>query len=129
MYIFFPHVLFIACIAHASSHTHYLSQTFHHDLLQLIVTTALAGKVREAHDLDNHAGPASEMLSTLAGSCIRVVLLPGEASLAPRLVHGVNEVLAQLVVHGSCALLLWARLLGDILLCTVSIQSFYSGIP
>jgi hypothetical protein len=90
------------------------------------VTTALTSQIREVHDLDNHAGPASEVLSTLTGSCVRVVLLPSETSLAPGLVHGIYEVLAQLGVHGSCALLLWTGLLGDILLCNVSIKSFCS---
>jgi hypothetical protein len=92
------------------------------------VTTALAGQVREVHDLDNHAGPAGEVLGTLTGSCVWVVLLPCEASLAPRLVHGVYEVLAQLGVHSSCALLLWAGLLSDVLLRNVSIQSFCGGM-
>jgi hypothetical protein len=69
--------------------TLYLSQTFRHDLLQLIVTTALTSQVGEVHDLDNHTGPAGEVLGALTGSCVRIVLLPSEASLAPRLVHGV----------------------------------------
>lgn len=84
--------------------------------LQLIVATALASKVGEVHDLDDHAGPAGEVLGALAGSGVGVVLLPREACLAPGLVYGVHKVLAQLSVHGRCALLLGTGLLGDVLL-------------
>jgi len=84
--------------------------------LQLIVTTVLTSQIREVHDLDDHAGPAGKVLGALSSTSVRVVLLPGETCLAPRLVHGLHEVLAQFGVHGRRALLLRARLLGNILL-------------
>lgn len=83
---------------------------------QLIVATALSGKIGEVHDLDNQAGPPGEVLGTLASACLGVVLLPSKASFTPRLVHSVDQVLAQLRVHRCCALLLRTGLLSDVLL-------------
>jgi hypothetical protein len=84
------------------------------------VTTALAAQVREVHNLHDHAGPSSEVLRTLASTSVRVVLLPREASLEPRVVDGVNQVLAQVGVHSRSALLLRTWLLGDVLEFRVS---------
>ena len=86
--------------------------------LQLIVAAAaLAAQIREVHDLDNHAGPAGEVLDTLTLAVVGVVLLESETRVLPFLEDVLDQVLAQLGVHGCCALLMGAGLLGDVLFC------------
>ena len=82
---------------------------------QLVVTAALTAQVREVHDLDKHARPSGEVLRALASTGVRVVLLIREASLEPRVVDGVYQILAQVGVHGDGTLLLRTGLLGDVL--------------
>ena len=52
------------------------------------------GQIIHCHDLDYQARPASEVLCPLALASLRVILLPGKASLLPALVDGVNKVLS-----------------------------------
>ena len=56
------------------------------------------------------------MLGALTLACLRVVLLPGEASFLPAFVDGVDDVLTEVDVEFRCALLVRAFLLGDVLL-------------
>lgn len=122
MYEAYFYVLFIAYLRHDSNTSDNFCVLCATNL-QLIVTAIFSGEVGEVHDLDNQAGPSSEMLGTLARACLGIVLLPSEASLAPRLVHSIDQVLAQLGVHRCCALLLRARLLSDVLLPHVSTRA------
>lgn len=66
-----------------------------------------------SHNLDDQAGPASEVLSTLTSASLGVVLLPSEAGLLPALVDGLDEVLPELVVHLLCLLLVWTGARGN----------------
>ena len=79
------------------------------------MTAALTAQIGEVHNLHNHARPASEVLRALASTGVRVVLLIREASLEPRVVDGVYQILAQVGVHGDGTLLLRTGLLGDVL--------------
>lgn len=84
------------------------------------MTTALTAQIREVHDLNNHACPSSKVLRALASTGVRVVLLPCEASLEPRVIDSVHQVLAQVGVHSGGTLLLGTGLLGDVLELGVS---------
>lgn len=56
---------------------------------------SLLARILHSHDLDDKTSPSSEVLCSLAGTRIRVVLLPGEACFFPTLVHGINKVLTE----------------------------------
>lgn len=64
------------------------------------MTTLLADrKVRHGHHLDHHAGPAGEVLDTLALAVVGVVLLESETRILPFSEDIFDQVLAQLGVH------------------------------
>jgi hypothetical protein len=56
-------------------------------------------ETRHRHDLDRQARPARKVLRALAGPRLRVVLLPREPRLFPRLGHRPDEVRAQIRVQ------------------------------
>jgi hypothetical protein len=62
---------------------------------QLVLGMSLLTGIFHSHDLDNKTGPSSEVLCSLPGTRVGVVLLPSEACFFPTLVHGVNKVLTK----------------------------------
>jgi len=80
-----------------------------------LIVSLLTTKIREVHDLDHQASPASEMLCPLALAGIGIVLLPSKARLFPALVHSLDKICAELGVHLRCFLLLRTGGLRDVL--------------
>ena len=67
------------------------------------------------HNLDDQTRPAREMLRTLSLARVGVILFPRETRFLPRVVDGVDQVLAEGVVHFRRFELVRARLFCDIL--------------
>jgi hypothetical protein len=69
--------------------------SIHEKSLELVtfVPGLAASQIIHCHDLDDQAGPASEVLGALALACLGIVLFPSKASLLPAGVDRVNNVL------------------------------------
>ena len=63
--------------------------------------------IRHTHDLDYETSPAGEMLCSLTLPSLRVILLPCEACLRPRVIDSLDEVEAEFAVQFCGALFVW----------------------
>ena len=63
------------------------------------------------------------MLRLLAFACARVVLLPGKAGFPPGFKDGVDQVQSKFRVHLTCFLIVWAWLLSEFLVPSMSYHS------
>lgn len=72
-------------------------------------------QILHSHNLDHQTRPSREMLSALTSARVRVILLPGKASLLPALVDRLHEVLTQIRVELTSLVYVRTVLRSDIL--------------
>lgn len=72
--------------------------------MALLATGFPTFEFRHRHNLNHKAGPPSEVLSSLAVSIFRVVLLPCEPGLFPRLIHVRDQIVAETAVDAASLL-------------------------
>ncbi|KAI6757583.1 hypothetical protein HG531_003408 [Fusarium graminearum] len=82
--------------------------------------------VIHGHNFDDQTSPSSEMLCSLSGSRIRIILLPGKACFFPALVHCVDKILAQTREQVLGLGLKRAFLRGNILSSYISICTIFN---
>lgn len=69
-------------------------------------------KVWHIHDLHDQTRPSSEVLSSLSGSGLWVVLLPSKTSFLPTIENGVDKIRAKGLIELAGLFLMWAWSLG-----------------
>ena len=67
--------------------------------LQLFMSLAADLDFGHGQNLYHETGPASKVLSALTLARLRVILFPSESSLLPALVHRLDQVLAERIIH------------------------------